>query len=332
VLETLDAVGVRAPALRVDPEAYVARVKAQAQRLVEVTGSGARIFEVGLRAATCLEQHLLALEGCKAAGITRTSDTWGARKLGLVPVGTMGHEHIQRYESDDAAFRAMVERRHQRSSFLLDTFDTLTSGLPAAFAVMAERPEARDSIRYDSGDKEAQLRHAVKLAKERGLSPVHILEDSFDEALTRRFEALRVELGIAPEAQIYGYGGYLVAQTSGSALTRDRVSAVYKLSQSGSRPTMKFGNESGSGKQSVPGRPVVFRRLPGARGPFGIVGQVGESPPDGYAQLSGEKAFTRPPLDEARAVDTTDLRLGLSAQTQAMADALTAQAFGGPRT
>ena len=40
-------------------------------------------------------------------------------------------------------------------------------------------------------------------------------------------------------------------------LTRDRVSAVFKLTQTGAEPRMKFGNERGLGKQSVPGRPVL---------------------------------------------------------------------------
>lgn len=320
VLETLDAVKVKAPPIRVDSEGYVERVRARVAELVEIVGSPARLFEVGLRAATCVEQHLLALEGCQRAGLTRTSHVYGASKLGLVPVGTMGHEHIQRYGSDDAAFRAMVERRYQRSSFLLDTFDTMTSGLPAAFALMAERGQVGDSIRYDSGDKEAQYREAFALSKRHGVRPVQILEDGFDAPQTRRFEALRVELGLAPEEQVYGYGGYLVAQTAGTPLTRDRVSAVYKLSQTGRRPTMKFGNDSSdtsslSGKQSVPGVPVVFRRRAGASGPFGVIGQAGEPAPAGYVELTGSQAPTEPSRES---VDAGDRRAVLSEGTRAL--------------
>lgn len=323
VLETLDAVGVKAPAIEAQPEAYVARVKARVEELAAIVGTPARLFEVGLRAASCLEQHLLALEGCKQAGLTRTSHVWGARKLGLVPVGTMGHEHVQRFGSDEAAFRAMVDRRYQRSSFLLDTFDTITSGLPTAFAIMKERPGERDSIRYDSGDKEAQYRHAVQLSRSMGLDPVHILEDGFDAEQTRRFEALREEVGLEPTDQVYGYGGYLVAQTAGTPLTRDRVAAVYKLTQSGPKPTMKFGNEAGSGKQSVPGRPVLFRRRAGASGPFGVVGQEGEAVPAGYELLTGAEASAAPALAEAQAVAPADRVLALSAETKALVEGLT---------
>ncbi|GMU62328.1 MAG: hypothetical protein AMXMBFR34_40910 [Myxococcaceae bacterium] len=319
-LETLDAVGVKAPRIEVQPEAYVARVKAKVDELSAIVGTPARLFEVGLRAASCLEQHLLALDGCRAAGLTRTSHVFGAKEKGLIPVGTMGHEHVQRYGSDEAAFRAMVDRRHQRSSFLLDTFDTITSGLPTAYAIMTERPEERDSIRYDSGDKEAQYRHAVGLARAMGLSPVHILEDGFDAAQTKRFEELRAEVGLPPSDQVYGYGGYLVAQTSGTPLTRDRVAAVYKLTQTGPRPTMKFGNEAGHGKQSMPGRPVLFRRRAGASGPFGVVGQEGEAVPEGYELLTGAPASSMPRPAE---LQPGPQALAPSKATQALVDQLT---------
>ena len=328
VLETLDSVGVAAPSITIDSDGYVNRVRARARELIAIVEDPARIFEVGLRAATCVEQHLLALEALKAEGVVRTSHVWGAEELGLTAVGTMGHEHVQRYGSDSAAFRAMVDRRPQRSSFLLDTFDTISSGLPAAYALMQERQQDGDSIRYDSGDKEVQYRAAVAMANERGLKPVHILEDGFDAEQTARFEVLRKELGVDAKHQVYGYGGYLVARTAGTTLTRDRVAAVYKLSQSGPFATMKFGNEAGQGKQSVPGVPVLFRRRVEASGPFGIVGQEGEAPPAGYDLLTGADALAAPSFASAQAVAVADRRLGYSTQTQALVEQLT-RAKGG---
>jgi nicotinic acid phosphoribosyltransferase len=290
VLETLSDLGVPAPRIVVASEAYADRVQAAARELIAIVRDPGRIFEVGLRAATCVSQHLIALEACKALGITRTSHVWGARALGMVPVGTMGHEHVQRFGSDEAAFRAMRDRRPGRSSYLLDTFDTIHSGIPAAYRLMEEDPRRGDSIRYDSGDKVAQYRYAAAEARRRGLRPVQILEDGFDAALTKTFEALREEVGWAPDEQFYGYGGTLVAKTSCTRLVRDRVAAVYKLSQTATTPTMKFADEPGGGKESIPGRPVVFRRKKGggasAGAPVGIVGQMGEPPPPGYEQLT----------------------------------------------
>ena len=326
-LEALDAVGVRAPLVRVDAAGYQARVRARVRELVDIVKDPARLFEVGLRAASCVEQHLLALEACRDAGLTRTSNVWGARQLGLVPVGTMGHEHVQRYGSDAAAFRAMTERRPQRSSFLLDTFDTIGSGIPQAYALIAERKGAQDSIRYDSGDKEAQYLFAARRAGELGIRPVQILEDGFDAPQTRRFEELRAQVGWAPHEQVYGYGGYLVAGPSGTPLTRDRAAAVYKLSQSGSTPTMKFANEAGSGKQSVPGRPVLFRRRAG-QGPAGLVGQEGEAPPEGYSLLTGGPLDGAPSLAELVALEESARTVALSPSSRALVDTLQARAFG----
>jgi nicotinate phosphoribosyltransferase len=298
ILATLDSVGFKAPSIQVDSDGYVERVKKQGKALIEIVENPDRIFEVGLRAATCIEQHLLALTALQEIGINRTSHVYGAQKLNLTAVGTMGHEHVQRYGSDEAAFRAMTDRRHQRSSFLLDTFDTVTSGIPAAFSVMKERPGQMDSIRYDSGDKEFQYRFAEGEAKKMDLEPVHILEDGFDIPQTTRFELLRKEMGVPASRQIYGYGGFLIAKTSGNPFTRDTVAAVYKLSKTGSRSTMKFGNELGQGKQSVPGLPVVFRRTSGS-GPFGIIGQKGEMPPDGYVHVNEINIADIPMLSES---------------------------------
>lgn len=328
VLATLDAVGVRAPVhITVDSDAYYERVKARAAQLASIVGDPARIFEVGLRAATCIPQHVIALEACKAAGVRRTSHVAVARALDMIPVGTMGHEHVQRYGSDEAAFRAMRDRRPGRSSYLLDTFDTIRSGIPAAYSLMEEGYQSGDSIRYDSGDKEMQYRYAAKEARKRGIRSVQILEDGFDAALTEKFEALRREVGWGPDEQFYGYGGYLIARTSGTSLVRDKVAAVYKLSQTATSPTMKFGDDANAGKESVPGNPVVFRRRSGdgRDGPRGVIGQVGERPPSGYVQLTGESADldgqgARGACDIAFSPETVALASKLHKQREALVE------------
>jgi len=314
ILETLDAVRQPALPIRIDPDGYRERVRAQAAKLVALVGDPTRLFEVGLRAASCPEQHLIALEGVREAGIDRTSHVLGAQRLGMIPVGTMGHEHVQRYGSDLAAFRAMRERRPQRSSYLLDTFDTLRSGLPTALELIACEPGRGDSIRFDSGDKEAQYRVATAEAQRLGLRPVQILEDSLDAEATARFERLREELGWNPKEQFYGYGGYLVAQPAFSPFTRDRVAAIYKLSQTGPTPTMKFADELARGKWSLPGRPVVLRRHTG-QGPASVIAQDKEAIPAGYVRFTGNPERLPPPAE-------ADPKVDLSPGTRALIEAL----------
>jgi hypothetical protein len=94
------------------------------------------------------------------------------------------------------------------------------------------------------------------------------------------------------------------------------VSAVWKLSQTADVPTMKFSNATG--KRSVPGRPVVWRRIRG-EGPIGIVGQDDEPVAEGYVRLTGAE----------RDVGAVDLqpRVEHSPETRALVAALHAKHF-----
>lgn len=268
-----------------EDDAYAERVAEGVRALVDAVGSPGRVFEVGMRSAVCMQQHELALKACAAAGVTLTSNMHLARALGMRAVGTMGHEHVQRWGTDLAAFESMRDMRSSPPSYLLDTFDTMGSGILSAMKVMRDRPHPC-SIRYDSGNKYVQYLHACELLSEAGLEPSHVLEDGLDLEATVHFEKLRDFTQWPKEKQLYGYGGTIVAKPATNPLTRDRVSAVFKLTQTGGKPRMKFGNERGRGKQSVPGQPVVWRRLRGD-GPLGIIGQADETPPEDYAVLSG---------------------------------------------
>ena len=69
-----------------------------------------------------------------------------------------------------------------------------------------------------------------------GVAPTHILEDGLDLEATQKFERLREFTGLSPEAQLYGYGGHLIARSSENPLTRDNVAAVYKLGRRAAKP------------------------------------------------------------------------------------------------
>ncbi|MEM7153267.1 MAG: nicotinate phosphoribosyltransferase [Myxococcota bacterium] len=312
-----------------EDDAYRQGVRDRARALVEAVGGDAsRIFEVGMRSAVCMEQHRIALEACKAEGITRTSNVLLARELGMTPVGTMGHEHVQRWRADLPAFRAMRDMRSAAPSYLLDTFDTMGEGIRAATQVMREQEHAC-SIRYDSGNKFIQYLHACELLREQGLAPAHVLEDGLDDEATLHFERLREFTGLSAQSQHYGYGGFIVAKPMSNPLSRDRVSAVYKLSETVGEPCMKFGDAAGRGKRSVPGRPVVWRRLRGD-GPLGIIGQAGERVPEDYVCLSNnpdaiEQLRICNVLDLSRAmtIPQPQRRVELSEATASLVERLT---------
>lgn len=265
--------------ITVQQDDYFMKVLHNAKGLVNIVG-GDRIFEVGMRGATCLQMHEIALSACKEAGITRTSNVWGAKQMGMVPVGTTGHEHQQRWGNDLDAFRAIRDMRPQRPSYLFDTFDAMEVGIPAAVQAMKERPDIQHGVRFDSGDQEAQLREYVQAEAEEHVNPFYMFMDGINVLKARAQEVLCESLGITPEQSGYGSGGFLVCDPSPHKFTRNAVSAVYKLCRTGERDVMKFAVE---GKMSLPGKPVIFRSEDGKRS---VVGQEWESEPKGFHRLT----------------------------------------------
>lgn len=262
IQQTIEAVrqlGYDVPEINitVDANGYYDHVYHKVKALIEAVEDPARIFEVGMRGVTCNAQHMIALQAATAAGLVGTSNIWGAEAFGARSVGTMGHEHVQRFGSDEAAYRAMVERVPGSVFFLLDTFDTYKSGIPTAYQIISEQPERQHAVRFDSGNIKYQFTHAVEVAKQMGLEPRFCLEDGWNLHKTVQFEGIRKRLGLPPSQVLYGYGGHIV-NSPFTQLTRDRVSAVWKLTQTGKKPTMKFGNTPGKGKESLPGRPVLY--------------------------------------------------------------------------
>ncbi len=291
IRETLDNLVKPTIKIEVNSEKYYDEVYNRAAGLVKIVEDPNRLFEVGFRAATCIAQHRIALNAIRKAGILRTSNMGLARELGMIPVGTMGHEHPQRHGPDYAAYKAMAGRHPGFLFNLPDTYDTMLSGIPAALRCMLEAPDRDSGIRFDSEHGiVGHYLYAVNRAREVNLTPVLGLESGWNAAKTTQFEDLRRVVGWPAARQIYGYGGYIVCPEN-APFPRDRVSAVYKLSQTGSRSTMKFGDEPLGGKSSIPGRPVVWRpHLGGASysGPVGYIAQEGENwtPPGGRRSSS----------------------------------------------
>lgn len=221
-------------------------------------GKDHRAFEVGLRAATCMQQHLMVLEVCREVGIFKTSNVFGAWKLYMTPVGTTGHEHQMRWggkEQDDRqGYRAIRDMRPGPPSYLFDTVNPITQGIPAALEVMKESPEHPCILRFDSGDQDQQFLN-IKDGCGTDLFPTLIFEDGYTAEKTTKNEAFCDMHKWPREKRLYGYGSFLVSQPHPSPYNRDAISAAYKLSCTDGKAVMKF---SGSpGKKSIPGKPQV---------------------------------------------------------------------------
>ena len=254
-------------------------------------GETERAFEVGLRASTCMQQHMMVLEVCREVGVIKTSNVYGAWKFYMVPVGTTGHEHQMRWggptADDHLGFRAIRDMRPEPPSYLFDTTDPMFMGIPAALEVMAEDPTRACSMRFDSGDQDAQFekimvgcRKYVPEEKETltsfidVLNPNLIFEDGYTADKTVKNEAFCDAEGWPRHKRMYGYGGFLVSKPHPSPYNRDVVSAAYKLSCTAGRTVMKF---SGSpGKESIPGKPIVWQYVNSENIVIQMIAQEGE--------------------------------------------------------
>jgi len=319
IRETLAAAGVPVSwEVRTDEEGYFNHIRARAAELVALVDDPSRVFEAGMRAASCPEQHRIAVAAAKDAGFQATSNVEVARELGILAGGTTGHEHTQRHFSDRAAFTAVRDSVAGEVTFLVDTYSTLDCGLPTALEVMAETPDRVCSIRFDSeSTMEGDYGVGVRLFREAGIHAPINLGGGFNAETTRRFEDLRRSVGWPANLQRYMYGQYLV-EPHVPLPTRGDVGAVYKLCESGGRATMKFSDNPA--KSSPPGRPVAWRRTATAAAgdphPLGLIGQLGETPLPGYELLTdGVPLETDPSL-------LRGVKPSLSPASQQLADEL----------
>ncbi len=275
--------------ITVAEEEYSESVYQRALGLMAAVKDPDNLFEVGFRATSCLEQHKTAVCAILHAGITKTSNAYLAKELGMTAVGTMGHEHPQRFFSDYEAFTAMRDRSSSPFLFYLpDTFDTKDSGLHAAIkAGLFQNGNVKIGIRFDADDMEELYRYALNMFAYYEVYPDIALESGWDLEKTKRFEALREELGVEPCRQHYGVGSYLV-NPPWRGPTRDTVQAVYKLSCTNGVPVMKFGDDfdsdtilKGGGKASIPGD-LVLNTSSTKR----LVSLVGEPIPPNFVPVS----------------------------------------------
>ncbi len=257
-------------------------------------GDIGRAFEVGTRSMTCMAQMRIVLEECKAAGIYRTSNVKLAYDLYMTPVGTTGHEHQERHGADINGFRAIRDLRPEPPSYLFDTYDPITLGIPAAIEAMLEDRTRRCSVRFDSGDQPKQLRMFVDAQKQYGLNLFYLFMDGYGDTLTEYMEGVAEELKVPRDDRHYGIGGFMVLDPELSEYNRNRVAMVYKLCQTGGpghdgvtgcRNVRKYsGNPT---KASLGGRPIVVINDLGHR----YIAQQGENLlPDGQVLPSATLA------------------------------------------
>ncbi|MDR1618372.1 MAG: nicotinate phosphoribosyltransferase [Treponema sp.] len=117
------------------------------------SGKGA-VMEFGLRRAQGPDGAMSASRASYIGGAFGTSNTLAGKTFGIPVLGTMAHSWIMAHKDEEEAFRAYAEIYPKNPVFLIDTYDTLKSGILNAVKVGKDLAAAGKNfgVRLDSGD------------------------------------------------------------------------------------------------------------------------------------------------------------------------------------
>ena len=245
-------------------------VATKAARIKSVAGD-AKIIEFGLRRAQGPDGGISVARAAFIGGARSTSNVMGGKLFGIPVKGTHAHSWIMAFHDELAAFRAYADAFPDNCILLVDTYDTLRSGVPNAITVGIElRAKGHElaGIRLDSGDLAWLSKTARKMLGEAGFPNVKIVaSNEIDEYVV---ESVIKEGG---RVDVYGVGTKLAAclGEGGGAL-----GGVYKLVRIGDEPKLK--TTSDFTKATLPDRKRLWRAID-RQGTFimDIIGQAEES-------------------------------------------------------
>ncbi len=210
---------------------------------------GKPFAEFGLRRA----QGLGAIQATHAAivgGAYASSNILASAIHGIPTRGTLAHSWIQQFDSELEAFRAWADLYPDHCVLLVDTYNTLNSGIPHAITVAKELEQKNKklvAIRLDSGDLAYLSKKARQILDEHGLEDVKIYAtNQLDEYLIKSL------LDQGAPIDLFGVGTRLVTGHPDGALD-----GVYKLATRQETPALKISDNFT--KVNLPGHKHLFR-------------------------------------------------------------------------
>ena len=164
-------------------------IATKANRIVRAA-RGRAVMEFGSRRA---QGSAAAIDGARAAymaGCVGTACTISDQLYGTPALGTMAHAWVQMFDSEYEAFKTYCELYPTNATLLVDTYNTLKSGIPNAIRAFNEvlKPQGitKCGIRLDSGDIAYLTREARRMLDEAGWETCKItVSNSLDEYLIR---------------------------------------------------------------------------------------------------------------------------------------------------
>ncbi len=221
---------VRAPAIQAQLiETYLllainhqSLIATKANRVVRAA-EGRTVLEFGSRRAQGADGAILGARAAYIGGCNGTACTISDQLYGVHAGGTMAHAWVQMFDSQYEAFRAYCEAYPNNAILLVDTYNTLKSGIPDAIRafndVLRPRGITECGIRLDSGDMAYLTRKARKMLDEAGWQSCKIsVSNSLDEYLIQ--DLLRQ----GAQIDLFGVGERLI-----TARSEPVFGGVYKL-------------------------------------------------------------------------------------------------------
>jgi len=257
------------------------------------------LVEFGLRRAQGPDGGLSGSRAAYIGGASSTSNVLAGKIFGIPVRGTHAHSWVMSFDDELEAFRAYAAC-YPEPILLVDTYDTLTSGLPNAVTVFKElraagRP-ARAAVRLDSGDLARLSKAAYRMFTEAGFEdPLIAVSNELDEDLIADLKRQGAPINS------WGVGTHLITSSDYPAL-----GGVYKLVAVGGidgawEPRIKLS--SNPAKMTDPGRKRLVRYYDGADRPLADLIRLGAEPPD-----SIEPGQACPPVPFAERHDLSFLR------------------------
>ncbi|OJU09421.1 MAG: nicotinate phosphoribosyltransferase [Clostridiales bacterium 43-6] len=229
-------------------------IATKANRIVSAA-QGRTVMEFGSRRAHGYDGAIYGARAAYIGGIDGTSCVIADRDFGIPTLGTMAHSWVQMFDDEISAFRAYACKYPDDCTLLVDTFNTLKSGIPNAIKVFNEeiiprgfRPKA---IRIDSGDITFLSKKARKILDDAGFIDCKIMaSNSLDEYIIRDM----IIQGALVDS--FGVGERLITAASDPVF-----SGVYKLvavdSDDGIIPKIKLSENIT--KLTIPGYKCPWR-------------------------------------------------------------------------
>ena len=221
---------VRAPAIQAQlVETYLllcvnhqSLIATKANRVVRAA-EGRTVLEFGSRRAQGADAAILGARAAYIGGCHGTACTISDQLYGVHAGGTMAHAWVQMFDSEYEAFKAYVKMFPNNATLLVDTYNTLKSGVPNAIRAFNEilKPKGitKCGIRLDSGDLAYLTREARKMLDEAGWTDCKIsVSNSLDEYIIR--DLLRQ----GAQIDMFGVGERLI-----TAKSEPVFGGVYKL-------------------------------------------------------------------------------------------------------